>query len=1533
VRFEARGAGIGVRFTAGEVALGLERGNRGHTLRLRFLGANRDAAIVPGARREGRVSYLGRGTGAAGLRTYGTVTYRDLWPGIDMAFHGMRGKLKYEFRVAPGADPGDIRLAYGGAEDVALTRGGALAVRTPLGTARDQRPRSWQRTGGSRVPVRSRYAVADKRRFGFALGPHDASRPLVIDPGIVYSSFIGGSSFDYVSDVAVDGEGNAYVAGSIRSAYGAITPGDAFVTKLDPSGSTMIYPTYLGGAADEYATTLAVDAEGHAYIGGPTYSADFPTTPGAFDTTRSGEEDAFVAKLTADGSGLAYSTLFGGDGPVGLDDLALDQAGAVYITGDAGGDLPTTPGSYDRVYDYDWDAWAAKLNPAGSAIEYGTYLGGPRFDGARGIAVDAAGNATVVGSTYLAESFPTTAGAYDTTPNGDSDGIVVRLNPTGSGLVYSTLLGGSSAEFPFDVAVDPGGNAYVTGRVQYDGTFPTTPGAYDTTSRSGAFVTKVNPTGAALVYSTFLGGRYDDLGYGIAIDESRNAYVAGTTTNPDFNFSDAFLKKLDPAGATLRYETRLGAEHRYESAVAVAVDQDENAFIAGDASSDFPVTEGAQDTQFTGEGDEAFVAKLGTSADRDADGDGVRDPSDNCAGAANAGQVNTDGDELGDVCDPDRDGDRYANGDDNCPNEANPSQLDDDGDGIGNACDADWVDTSCVPSNGVLAAQRATIAAQRAGLGARGGRPLAFVPNEGQADSGVRFEAQGAGLGVQLTDTHAMLALERGRRGQALALRFVGADRRPRVEGQDPLPGRASYLGRGGGQANLPTFGAVAYRDLWPGIDMVLRGDEGRLKYEFHVGPGADPGAIRLAYDGARRVSRGPDGALRIGTPIGTLEDERPVSWQTVNGGRSEVRSRYVVSARGAYRFAVDGHDPDRPLVIDPGIVYSAVIGGASVDEGNAVAVDAAGSAYVAGWSFSGDFPTTPGAYDTEHSGFSRDAFVAKLAPDGSTPLYSTFIAGADTDEARGIAVDAAGAAYVTGMTSSGDFPTTAGAQDSSYAGQEDGFALKLDPSGSALTYSTFLGGAAQDQGRAVALDAQGHAHVTGETRSSDFPSTPGAFDETYTSQSSESPAYSSPGDAFVAKLEADGSFAYSTFLGGGLFDQGNGIALDAQGNAYVVGLTFSGGDFESAEFPVTHGAWDETYGYNGDAYVTKLNPSGSELVYSTYLADGRDIRGGAADSGDAIAVSANGSAYVTGRTLSDIFPTTPGAFDTRHSPRFTFDAFVTLIDPSGSNLAYSTFLGGDEDDRGTGIAVDATGSAWVTGLTGSLDFPTTGDAADSTLGGYQDAFVTRISESGARLLYSTYHGGPEYEDGRGIALDARGSAYVGGYTQTDEIADVLVFKVGELDCDGDGVRDTTDNCPEVANPDQHDQDGDGLGDACDPEPGSTPSCAVDGTGYIGTSVRVRVSVRVDAAGVPSGRLVLRDKRANLNYHSDEITSLIAHDGRATIIGTGKGASPAFEATVEERTSRSREVVRIVLSDGYEAGGELRLGRITISCG
>jgi hypothetical protein len=528
--------------------------------------------------------------------------------------------------------------------------------------------------------------------------------------------------------------------------------------------------------------------------------------------------------------------------------------------------------------------------------------------------------------------------------------------------------------------------------------------------------------------------------------------------------------------------------------------------------------------------------------------------------------------------------------------------------------------------------------------------------------------------------------------------------------------------------------------------------------------------------------------------------------------------------------------------------------------------------------------------------------------------------------------VDANGRVHVAGLTESADFPAT----DGTYEGGHDAFALALEPDGSQLVHSRLLGGSGLDEARGLAVDGSGGAYITGFTESADFPTTEGAYDRTYNSVDVEFPV---PGDVFVARLGAGGGVSYSTFIGGGGMERGHGIAVGGDGSAYVTGGTGSGGGWgfqDDAPYPTTPGAWDRTFGFGLHAFVTKLDPTGSGLSYSTFLSDGHDGRtGGSSAQGNAIAVTPNGNAYVAGRTLSaETFPTTPGAYDPTGSGAFSGDAFVTVFDPAGARLVYSTFLQGEGEDDPAGIAVDSLGTAWVTGLTAAPDFPTSADAADATLGGEQDAFLTRLSESGSALHYSTYFGGGEADAARGIALDPRGNAYVAGVKTTDEFADGFVVKFGTADCDGDGLRDEADNCPLVANPDQRDTDGDGIGDECDPEPGSTPRCRVEGAGVLAPDIQVRVEARTNAAGKPNGNVTVRDRRGRLTLRRTRITSLIVFGSHATVRGTGlAGNEPVtLRVDVDDGASGDPDQVQIALSNGYTASGELRSGDLAVSC-
>jgi hypothetical protein len=462
-----------------------------------------------------------------------------------------------------------------------------------------------------------------------------------------------------------------------------------------------------------------------------------------------------------------------------------------------------------------------------------------------------------------------------------------------------------------------------------------------------------------------------------------------------------------------------------------------------------------------------------------------------------------------------------------------------------------------------------------------------------------------------------------------------------------------------------------------------------------------------------------------------------------------EIAGTYVIKDGHRVGFEVAAYDKARPLVIDPVLLYSTYAGGSGNDYANGIAVDAAGNAYVTGATYSTNFPATAGVFQTALRTGSEDTFVMKLEPGGTALVYSTYLGGNGKDSGLSIAVDAIGNAYVTGFTDSTNFPATAGAFQTRSRGFEDAFVTKLNSNGTALLYSSYLGGNGTDAGQGIAIDSAGNAYVTGTTFSTNFPTTAGAFQ-------------TAPGagfyDAFVAKLSPTGAaLVYSTYLGGG-YDAGTGIAVDVEGSAYVTGTTDS-----ASGFPITAGAFQTTYGGgDGDAFVTKLNAAGTALIYSTFLG------GSGYDFGYGIAVDTAGYAYVTGFAGSTNFPATPGAFQTVSGG--IYNAFVTKVSPAGTALVYSTYLGGNLADQGRGIAVDSAGSAYVTGMTSSPNFPVSAGVFQTTYGGdIYDAFVTKLDPTGTGLVYSTYLGGSGVDQSFGIAVDGGGTAYVAGTTSSTD--------------------------------------------------------------------------------------------------------------------------------------------------------------------
>jgi hypothetical protein len=429
-------------------------------------------------------------------------------------------------------------------------------------------------------------------------------------------------------------------------------------------------------------------------------------------------------------------------------------------------------------------------------------------------------------------------------------------------------------------------------------------------------------------------------------------------------------------------------------------------------------------------------------------------------------------------------------------------------------------------------------------------------------------------------------------------------------------------------------------------------------------------------------------------------------------------------------------------------LVWSTFLGGSGDEEGRDIAVTASGRVYVIGGTWSPGFPSTAGAFDTTYHG-GQDAFVAVLDEMGSSLYFSTFLGGSDSEGGWGIAVDDSGNAYVAGNTRSEDFPATAGAFDTSYNGVGgwdigDAFVAKLNQTGGSLVYATFLGGGGDDLGYAITLDNSGNAHVTGYTGSADFPTTAGAFDTTL-----------GVWDAFVAVLSPTGSAVnYATFLGGSDWEYAIGMALDDAGNVYLTGGT------ESSDFPVTPGAFDTTLNGAQDCFVAKLVAGGAALEYATYLGGASwDINTGRC------AVDELGNVYLTGWTESSDFPVTAGAFDI--TPNGLRDVFIAKLNAAGNALDYSTYLGESDTDEGWGIAVDSSGNAYVTGYTGSADFPTTPEAFDTTYNGAGDAFVAKLNAAGNTLYYSTFMGGSYADGGNEIKLGSFNYVYLTGWTNS----------------------------------------------------------------------------------------------------------------------------------------------------------------------
>jgi len=608
--------------------------------------------------------------------------------------------------------------------------------------------------------------------------------------------------------------------------------------------------------------------------------------------------------------------------------------------------------------------------------------------------------------------------------------------------------------------------------------------------------------------------------------------------------------------------------------------------------------------------------------------------------------------------------------------------------------------------------------------------PLRFEKNVGQADRQVRFLSRQNGYTLFLTSSEAVLGILPGKKelpprantdppAQLMRMKLIGAHRAARAAGENELPGTSNYLiGNDPTKwhVNVPSYESVRYKDIYPGIDMVYYGHDGQLEYDFVVAPGADAGSITVAFDTAS---------------LGKHLDEY---------------HRAVPRVQEGGDLLLQAHDADirfhKPVIYQPASATtpeSRVDGCFRITNSKAVRFEL-------------------GAYD-----HSRELVIDPAVG------FSTFIGGSQNDYGYGIAVDATGNVYIGGQTFSPDFPISSDAHQSGCGGGDcalgDGFITKLNSTGSDVIYSTYFGGRNRDLVNGLAVDAANNIYVTGQTYSPDFPTTKGAFQTLCGGRNCRT------GEGFVAEIDASGaSLIYSSFIGGSAYDQGNAIALDTVGNAYIVGTTCS------SDFPVTSGAFQTAYGGDsggcnqavpaGDAFVAEVNAGGSSVNYATY------VGGSYGDVGYAIALDQEQNAYITGYTDSTNFPTSPNAFQTQLGSGAPAAAYITKLDPAGAVAVYSTYLGGTGngipcDACGTAIALDSQDNAYVVGLTLEKDFPTTAGSIQpaKAAGGGHDAFVAEMNQTGSALVYSTFLGGTADDGATSIELSAVGTVYVRGNT------------------------------------------------------------------------------------------------------------------------------------------------------------------------
>ena len=1380
-----------------------------HEFALVFDGA---AAVTPAGRgqSERKFNYL---VGDAskhreGVGSFDAVWYENLYPGISLEMTGRRSGVKYNFHVAPGADCGAIRLRYEDIAGLCLTENGALEIRVKVDwePLTDGAPYIYQEVNGEKRTIAGNFVLIDDHTYGFEVtGDYDATLPLVIDPEVEWSTYLGGTAYDYGLGIAVDGSGACYMTGYTRNNGwvsggwdttlndGVSTSSDGYVVKLSSAGAHE-WSTYLGGTGNDYGCGIAVDSGGTVYVTGYTFSADW--IGGGWDTTFGGSVDGFVVKLNNAG-GHVWSTYLG-DANIDYGyGIAVDDGGACFATGDTKSS-GWVSGGWDTSLDgtSSTDAFVVKLNSAGGH-EWSTYAGGTNAEHGYGIAVDGDGACYLTGDT---NSGGWVSGGWVISRSGSYEGYVVKLNSAG-GHEWSTYLSGSGEEYGRGIAVDPSGACYAAGHTNSDGWVS---GGGDTSRNGGrdGYVVKLGSEGAHL-WSTYLGGVNAEEVYGIAVDGSGSCYVTGLTYSNDWTFegwdtifndglstsTDGYVVKLTGAG-TIAWSSYLGGSAS-DYGRGIAVDTEgANVWATGYTdSADFIVT--GWQTVYGGNID-GFVTKI-MHATSVGNLQVTLTPSGAVLAGAKWRRVST----------------------------------------------STWLDSGTTETD-IPAGYWDIEFADVEGWITPEVRTVLVRSGDTVTDTGAYIQL--SALQVTLVPAEAVSAGAQWRRVSTSTWLNSGDTLTNIVPGSYDIEFRIvqGWNAPEVHTVSVPSGETVTdtgiYTEFTWGIQWSTYLGGSGSDYGQGVAVDASGNGHAVGYTSSTGwTSGGWDSGYSGGYDayVVKLDNTGTHLWSTYLGGTDgdyghaialdSSGNVYVAGSTGSdgwvsghYDNILRGGTPPQYSNSDGFVVkldatgahlWSTYVGYTDGDDGaNGIAVDTAGACYVTGTTGSSNW-ALPGPKPIDY-----DAFVLKLS-EGGTYIYARYLGGDYSGSGQSIAVNSSGETYIGGVT-----------DGSSYNAAKSGFVMKLDFNAQEL-WSTSIGGAGYDDDTlAIALDSSGNCYAVGSTESPDWIS--GGHDTVY--------AYA---DAYVVKLNNAGAQVWSTYLGGKGNEKAYGIAVDASGNSFVTGETRYRTDWAATASKWINGGWDITVNgdYEYDGFLTKVSPEGI-LLWSSFLG------GVNADRCNGIALSSvDNAVWLTGMTQSPDWVVGGWQTSLAGGACDAFVAKVTGVNDTGSlqmvlspesaaaagaqwrrvttaawhnsgdtetgvsagqweiefkdvygyvqpenqtvsvpvnglgtgtavyaetslDISWRIYPGGLEHDYGRGVALDSTGNCYATGSTYSSGWTTGG--WDTSHNGGVDGYVVKLDSTG-ETVWSTYLGGSFGEEGTAIAVDADGGCYVTGWTNS----------------------------------------------------------------------------------------------------------------------------------------------------------------------